>query len=141
MCDFTEFFLSSAFYILCSSVGLAEHSLVQTFLGFGFRQYKSFFTTMLWKHHLVLITTVFISLGSGQPPPKKFAPSYCLRFKFNCQNEEKKGHVCCLFPLPENGQVDNQPAIGGKDTLQENPRIVRIPPIVRLILFSKSLAF
>merc|ERR1719510_1424851 len=36
---------------------------------------------------------------------KKFAPAYCLRFKFNCNNEAKKGHVCCIYPLPENGQA------------------------------------
>merc|ERR1711936_444194 len=36
---------------------------------------------------------------------KKLAPAYCLRFKFNCNNEAKKGHVCCIYPLPENGQV------------------------------------
>ena len=33
----------------------------------------------------------------------KYAPKYCLRFKFDCTSEEKKGHVCCLFPLPIDG--------------------------------------
>ena len=33
----------------------------------------------------------------------KYAPKYCLRFKFDCTSPEKKGHVCCLFPLPIDG--------------------------------------
>ena len=33
----------------------------------------------------------------------KYAPKYCLRFKFDCTSAEKKGHVCCLFPLPIDG--------------------------------------
>ena len=70
---------------------------------------------MLWTlRHLVVV--IFIVLTAcdtrvvlGQPlnagTAKKFAPAYCLRFKFNCNNEAKKGHVCCIYPLPENGQV------------------------------------
>jgi len=39
--------------------------------------------------------------------PVKYAPNYCLRFRFNCQRPEKKSHVCCLYPQnpnPSGGQ-------------------------------------
>ena len=29
---------------------------------------------------------------------RKYAPAYCARFKLNCASEEKKKHVCCMFP-------------------------------------------
>jgi hypothetical protein len=32
---------------------------------------------------------------------KKVAPSYCLRFKLNCESEGKTKHVCCTYPLPD----------------------------------------
>ena len=70
---------------------------------------------MLWtlRHLVVVIFIVLTACNTrvvlGQPlnaeTTKKFAPAYCLRFKFNCNNEAKKGHVCCIYPLPENGQV------------------------------------
>jgi len=42
----------------------------------------------------------------------RFAPKYCLRFKFDCSSPQKKGHVCCLFPLPLDGnKVGEETAI------------------------------
>ena len=63
--------------------------------------------------HLVLIVLAIVGhqliyhQSAGQPQ-RKFAPAYCLRFKFNCARPEKKGHVCCLYPLPENAQQAQQ---------------------------------
>ena len=42
------------------------------------------------------------------PAPVKYAPNYCLRFRFNCNRPEKKSHVCCLYPLPENGNENEE---------------------------------
>jgi len=42
------------------------------------------------------------------PAPVKYAPNYCLRFRFNCNRPEKKSHVCCLYPLPENGNENQE---------------------------------
>jgi len=47
---------------------------------------------------LLLVTAGLISLACGAK--RKYAPSYCLRLKFNCANAEKRRHVCCMFPLP-----------------------------------------
>ena len=49
--------------------------------------------------HLVLVS--LFGFVWSQQQPAKYAPTYCLRFRFNCQSPEKKGHVCCLYPLPE----------------------------------------
>ena len=38
----------------------------------------------------------------GDDKPVKYAPNYCLRFRFNCQRPEKKSHVCCLYPQNPN---------------------------------------
>ena len=46
---------------------------------------------------------VFVQLKCSFGARPKFAPKYCLRFKFDCKSPEKKGHVCCLFPLPVEG--------------------------------------
>lgn len=40
----------------------------------------------------------------------KYAPSYCLRFRFNCERPEKKGHVCCIYPLPDAGGAAQEQA-------------------------------
>ena len=56
------------------------------------------------KSLLILFTLlVFIQLKSAIGAKPRFAPKYCLRFKFDCTSPEKKGHVCCLFPLPIEG--------------------------------------
>lgn len=52
---------------------------------------------------LVFALLVFIQLKSAIGAKPRFAPKYCLRFKFDCSSPEKKGHVCCLFPLPIEG--------------------------------------
>jgi len=53
---------------------------------------------------LILFTLlVFIQLKSAIGAKPRFAPKYCLRFKFDCTSPQKKGHVCCLFPLPIEG--------------------------------------
>lgn len=56
------------------------------------------------KSVLILFTLlVFIQLKSAIGAKPRFAPKYCLRFKFDCTSPQKKGHVCCLFPLPIEG--------------------------------------
>jgi len=56
------------------------------------------------KSILVLFTLlVFVQLKCALGVKPRFAPKYCLRFKFDCTSPEKKGHVCCLFPLPIEG--------------------------------------
>jgi len=52
---------------------------------------------------IVFALLVFIQLKSAIGAKPRFAPKYCLRFKFDCSSPEKKGHVCCLFPLPIEG--------------------------------------
>jgi hypothetical protein len=64
--------------------------------------YFTFFRTLTYS--LAFAFAIF-ALCSAAPQTqnkdeKKFAPSYCLRFKLNCQSEQKKKHVCCLYPLP-----------------------------------------
>jgi len=79
--------------------------------------------------HLVLIVLAIVGhqliyhQSAGQPQ-RKFAPAYCLRFKFNCARPEKKGHVCCLYPLPENAQQAQQQASPGAGL---NIRPIRLP--------------
>jgi len=56
------------------------------------------------KSVLILFTLlVFVQLKCAFGVKPRFAPKYCLRFKFDCTSPEKKGHVCCLFPLPIEG--------------------------------------
>ena len=56
------------------------------------------------KSILILFTLlVFVQLKCAFGVKPRFAPKYCLRFKFDCTSPEKKGHVCCLFPLPIEG--------------------------------------
>jgi hypothetical protein len=50
---------------------------------------------------LFVFLVVQVQVINGAKP--RFAPKYCLRFKFDCTSPEKKGHVCCLFPLPIEG--------------------------------------
>lgn len=90
---------------------------------------------MLWSiHHLVLIILVgggqLIYQSAGQPQ-RKFAPAYCLRFKFNCNNAEKKGHVCCLYPLPENAQQANNQQLASSSGSGLNIRPIRLPVGIR----------
>ena len=57
---------------------------------------KGFVLLVLGVFFMVQMDDVF-----GAKP--RFAPKYCLRFRFDCSSPEKKGHVCCLFPLPLDG--------------------------------------
>jgi len=54
---------------------------------------------------LVTITTVLyiflLSVDLTQANAKrKYAPAYCLKFRLNCASQQKKKHVCCMYPLP-----------------------------------------
>jgi hypothetical protein len=58
-----------------------------------------FFRTLLLT--LALAVAIFgVCKGATEKEETKYAPSYCLRFKLNCSSEQKKKHVCCLYPLP-----------------------------------------
>ena len=52
-----------------------------------------------------------ISVVQAQQSSKevKYAPNYCLRFRFNCQSESKRDHVCCLYPLPNGNEAPSRP--------------------------------
>lgn len=52
------------------------------------------------------VVVVLLPIALVNSEEKKFAPSYCLRFKLNCQSEQKKKHVCCLHPLPEGADAE-----------------------------------
>ena len=52
---------------------------------------------------IVLGVLLLIQLENVIGAKPRFAPKYCLRFKFDCTSPEKKNHVCCLFPLPIEG--------------------------------------
>lgn len=43
-----------------------------------------------------------VSAQQDETKPIKYAPNYCLRFRFNCNRPEKKSHVCCLYPQNPN---------------------------------------
>ena len=43
---------------------------------------------------------IFMTDALVEGAKRKYAPSYCLRLKFNCASAAKKKHVCCLYPLP-----------------------------------------
>jgi len=55
-----------------------------------------------------LLLVYLVPTGLTQVKPVKYAPNYCLRFRFNCNRPEKKSHVCCLYPLPDKGQADQE---------------------------------
>ena len=48
------------------------------------------------------------SVSCQQTKDVKYAPNYCLRFRFNCQRESQKEHVCCLYPLPIDLKANEQ---------------------------------
>ena len=72
------------------------------------------------KSVLILFTLlVFVQLKCTFGARPKFAPKYCLRFKFDCKSPEKKGHVCCLFPLPVEGNgVGDAAQYAGMTTME-----------------------
>ena len=75
---------------------------------------------------LVLVCLV----GSGSGSKRKYAPSYCLRLKFNCASAQKKKHVCCLYPLPiqGNGLITESPESLGSDAAGvQRIRPLRLP--------------
>ena len=47
-----------------------------------------------------LLLVCIIGHGVEGGSKRKYAPTYCLRLKFNCASKDKKKHVCCMFPLP-----------------------------------------
>ena len=64
---------------------------------------------------LVGLFFVLVKESSAQQSadaPVKYAPSYCLRFRLNCNRPEKKKHVCCLYPLPDGGSNTDQRKTG-----------------------------
>ena len=44
---------------------------------------------------IVLGVLLLIQLENVIGAKPRFAPKYCLRFKFDCTSPEKKNHVCC----------------------------------------------
>lgn len=55
-----------------------------------------------------LLLVYLVPTGLTQQKPVKYAPNYCLRFRFNCNRPEKKSHVCCLYPLPDKDKADQE---------------------------------
>lgn len=61
---------------------------------------------------------------------RKVAPSYCLRFKLNCESDAKKKHVCCTYPLPEGDEVEGShfdPAGSGDGISGVKIRPIQLP--------------
>ena len=54
----------------------------------------------------ILMTMTSVVLAANEV---KYAPNYCLRFRFNCQSESKRDHVCCLYPLPNGNEAPSRP--------------------------------
>ena len=66
--------------------------------------YKAQEILIMREYILFILGVLFVIQLEGVIGAKpRFAPKYCLRFKFDCTSPEKKNHVCCLFPLPIEG--------------------------------------
>jgi len=63
---------------------------------------SQWFLTLLLIYYVVPGTHSQFSPQPDEEKPVKYAPNYCLRFRFNCDRPEKKSHVCCLYPQNPN---------------------------------------
>ena len=62
---------------------------------------------------------------------RQFAPAYCVRFKFDCSSPEKKGHVCCLYPLPVDGNgISLSQTVGTEININLREMVIVLPEAV-----------
>lgn len=87
---------------------------------------------LVWLGLASLAPSVVECQASGNK--RKYAPAYCARFKLNCASEEKKKHVCCMFPPrptgaeeggPEEGSAADRPAAAAQGVRPFRP--IRLP--------------
>jgi len=85
-----------------------------------------------WFLTLLLIYYVVpaqVSAQQDETKPVKYAPNYCLRFRFNCNRPEKKSHVCCLYPQNPNpsGGEEKRPSPNYGTAVKFRP--VKLPKV------------
>jgi len=88
------------------------------------------FLTLLIVYYVVSVPPrVSATPQQGDDKPVKYAPNYCLRFRFNCQRPEKKSHVCCLYPQNPNpsGGEEKRPSPNYGTAVKFRP--VKLPKV------------